>query len=84
MKPEYTLTNYGLYIQLPIAPMEDYDGYYYGLLACSTTGEPETDWTVIYLHRKPENTALPQEPASMAAGLGRYELKYKFHVSLMF
>ena len=53
MKPDFNPTNYGLHIQLPIAPMKEYPGYFYGFLACSTTGEAETGWAVIYLHRKP-------------------------------
>jgi hypothetical protein len=58
-KPDFTVTNFGLYIQLPITSVPRNPGYYYGFLACSTSKEnsiesgDEPEWAVIYLHCKP-------------------------------
>ena len=58
-KPQYSMTNLGLYIQLPLAQIEDCPGYYYAFLACSTAGyanfEPDElhEWPVMYLRKKP-------------------------------
>lgn len=58
-KPDFTVTNFGLRIQLPITSVPENLGYYYGFLACSTSIENSTEsgiepeWAVIYLHCKP-------------------------------
>ncbi|KAH8647240.1 hypothetical protein BX600DRAFT_503403 [Xylariales sp. PMI_506] len=61
-EPHYSRTNSGLDIQLPIAPIPKYPGYYYGFLACSTSKDIETivdsntEWPVIYLHQRRTST----------------------------
>jgi hypothetical protein len=54
-KPEFTVTNYGLKIQIPIAEIgPDYPGYYYAFLAARYLGAAAQDeWATIYLYRKP-------------------------------
>jgi hypothetical protein len=58
MSPHYSTTNLGLYIQLPLAEIEDYRGYYYAFLACTTANnsqfEPDRNsgWPVMYLQHK--------------------------------
>ena len=60
-KPDFTLTNFGLYIQLPITEIPRYPGYYYGFLACSTPNEKNIasrdgrEWAVVYLYRRPRS-----------------------------
>lgn len=54
-KPEFTVTNYGLKIQIPIAEIgPDYPGYYYAFLAARYLGaSASSEWATIYLHRQP-------------------------------
>lgn len=54
-KPEFTVTNYGLKIQIPIAEIgPDYPGYYYGFLAARYLGASTVnEWATIYLYRQP-------------------------------
>ncbi|KAJ0122308.1 HET domain-containing protein [Diaporthe amygdali] len=54
-RPEFTVTNYGLNIQIPIAEIgPEYPGYYYAFLAARYLGASTLDeWATIYLHRQP-------------------------------
>lgn len=55
-KPDFTTTNYGLYIQLPLAPIPGYEGYYLAFLACKRSrgpGEVLNSWPAIILRRLP-------------------------------
>lgn len=61
-KPDFAWTNFGLHIQLPISPILEYPGYYYGYLACSPIRETSVEtkvvtekWPAIYLHRESDN-----------------------------
>jgi hypothetical protein len=50
-KPDYTLTNFGLHIQLPLVKMEQFDSFYFAFLACTYGNEKEL--TIIFLRRRP-------------------------------
>ncbi|POS68631.1 HET domain-containing protein [Diaporthe helianthi] len=53
-KPESTVTNYGLKMQIPILEIgPDYPGYYYAFLAARYLGAASQDeWATIYLYRQ--------------------------------
>jgi hypothetical protein len=52
-KPDFTVTNFGLHIQLPITSVPENPGYHHGFLACSNSTETLAEWAVIYLYCKP-------------------------------
>ncbi|KAL6359898.1 hypothetical protein LRP88_07326 [Fusarium phalaenopsidis] len=40
-KPDFVMTNFGLHIQLPLAPIPEFDGYYVAYLACTASDQRE-------------------------------------------
>ncbi|KAF2254198.1 HET-domain-containing protein [Trematosphaeria pertusa] len=59
-KPDFTTTNFGLHIQLPLAPIPGFEGYYLAFLACTRSFDdisgPRMDldsWPAIILRRSP-------------------------------
>ncbi len=55
--PDFAITNCGLHIHLPIAPIEGNPGYYYSFLAASRSQAAKTTgkFAVIYLYRNLQN-----------------------------
>jgi hypothetical protein len=51
-KPDYAPTNFGMHIQLPLAPIPGYTGYYLAVLACTRNG-PEARFPIIFLRQVP-------------------------------
>lgn len=49
-KLDYSMTNIGLNIQLPIAPVKHMDGYFFAFLACQTT---QDRYVAVFLKRRP-------------------------------
>lgn len=59
-KPDFTTTNFGLHIQLPLMPIPGFDGYHFAFLACTKSfdgfGGPtlnQHSWPAIILRRSP-------------------------------
>ncbi|KAL2680360.1 hypothetical protein Neosp_007957 [[Neocosmospora] mangrovei] len=54
-KPDFVMTNFGLHIQLPLAPIPEFDGYYVAYLACTASDrrQAETqDWGSRFTHQE--------------------------------
>lgn len=55
-KPDFAMTNFGLHIQLPLAPISGFEGYFLALLACTTSFDARENldsWPAISLRRVP-------------------------------
>jgi hypothetical protein len=55
-KPDFAQTNFGMHVQLPLAPVSGFSGYYIGFLACTRKADLPADWQVVKerLHLPPE------------------------------
>ena len=55
-KPDFAPTNFGMHIQLPLAPVPEFNGYYIGFLACTSKADPHVNWRAVKkdLHLPPE------------------------------
>ncbi|KAI8715995.1 HET domain-containing protein [Fusarium sp. LHS14.1] len=54
-KPDFVVTNFGLHIQLPLAPIPEFDGYYVAYLACTASDQrAKHTWDTVVGFTHPE------------------------------